>query len=74
MNDIILKGVKGIDKASMSKELNYLMKVDGEFTRVPQWVIDTNGTNLLDVMGHPDVDFSRTYSNDIHEIIRPTRD
>ena len=68
LNDIILKGVKGIDKASMSKELNYLMKVDHEFTKVPQWVIDTNGTNLLDVMGHPDVDFTRTISNDIHEI------
>ena len=30
-----------------------------------EWVIDTAGTNIMDVMLHPDVDVYRTISNDI---------
>jgi DNA-directed RNA polymerase II subunit RPB1 len=68
LNDIVLKGVKGINKASMNKEENLLTKVDNEFVKMPQWVIDTNGSNLLDVLNHPQVDFTRTFSNNINEI------
>jgi DNA-directed RNA polymerase II subunit RPB1 len=52
----------------MNREDNLLTKVDSEFVKMPQWVIDTNGSNLLDVLNHPQVDFSRTFSNNINEI------
>ena len=68
LNDIVLKGVKGISKASMNKEEGYLTKVGNDFQRNHQWVIDTVGTNLIDVLNHPQVDFTRTFSNSIHEI------
>ena len=31
-------------------------------------MLDTDGTNLLEVLGHPDVDHTTTFSNDIVEI------
>ena len=32
------------------------------------WVLDTVGTNLIDILGNPFVDSSRTYSNDVIEV------
>ena len=68
LNDIVLKGVKGISKASMNKEENHVIKVGENYEKNHQWVIDTVGTNLIDVLNHPHVDFSRTFSNSINEI------
>ena len=45
-----------------------MTKVGEDYERIPQWVIDANGTNLVDVMNHSHVDFSKTFSNDINEI------
>ena len=33
-----------------------------------EWVLETDGTALLDIMGRPGVDFTRTVSNSIMEI------
>ena len=68
VNDIILKGIKGINKVSMSKEENIMKKVGREYKKVPQWVIDANGDNLLDIMNHPSIDFTKTYSNNTNDI------
>ena len=68
VNDITLKGIKGIQKVSMSKEENLMKPVGREYKKVPQWVIDANGDNLLDIMNHPSVDFSKTYSNNTNDI------
>ena len=38
--------------------------------KAKEWVLDTDGTNMLGVMTHPGVDFSRVYSNDICEIVQ----
>lgn len=38
--------------------------------REKEWILDTEGTNLQAVMSHPDVDYTRTTSNDIVEILR----
>jgi DNA-directed RNA polymerase II subunit RPB1 len=42
----------------------------GRYVSVNEWVLDTDGTNLLAIMSHPDVDHTRTISNDIVEIIQ----
>jgi DNA-directed RNA polymerase beta' subunit len=41
----------------------------GEYTKANELVLDTEGTNLLAVMSHPDVDHTRTTSNNVIEII-----
>lgn len=40
----------------------------GEFRAISEWILETDGTNLLKVLGENDVDSQRTYSNDICEM------
>jgi DNA-directed RNA polymerase II subunit RPB1 len=40
----------------------------GRYEKVDQFVLDTDGTNFLDVLCHPDIDPQRLYSNNIHDI------
>jgi DNA-directed RNA polymerase II subunit RPB1 len=65
---IIIKGVNGIKSVSMYKNKdNY--DVDGNnYTQKDEWVLNTNGINLLELFTKPDVNTYRTYSNDIYEI------
>jgi DNA-directed RNA polymerase II subunit RPB1 len=41
---------------------------DNKYEAVQQFVLDTFGTNYLDVLIHPDVDGLRLFSNHIHDI------
>jgi len=70
LNDIVLTGIKNIKNASMSKyDDHYIFNIENNtFKKVPEWVIDTEGTNLLDIYKHPAIDKYRTISNDVHEI------
>ncbi|KAI9905239.1 hypothetical protein PsorP6_013712 [Peronosclerospora sorghi] len=43
---------------------------DVGFKMMNEWMLDTDGTNLLDVMCYPQVDSTRTISNDSVEIIQ----
>lgn len=38
------------------------------YEKHPEWVIDTEGSNLIDIVKHKAVDPIRTISNDIHEV------
>ena len=41
---------------------------DGKFNNTTEWFMDTNGNNLLDILSHPNIDYTRTISNDINEV------
>jgi DNA-directed RNA polymerase II subunit RPB1 len=69
--DTILTGVDGIGRAyprAVKNEVVYDPVVGG-FVPVTQYVLDVEGTNLLDLATIPNVDPLRSFSNDIHEII-----
>lgn len=71
LNDIVIKGVKGINSASMEKTDSMLYKMgdkSDDYTVKPTWVLYTEGSNLLDIFSHPHVDASRTFTNNIYEI------
>lgn len=42
----------------------------GEFKALAEWLLETDGTSLLQVLSERDVDSIRTYSNDICEIFQ----
>jgi len=50
-----LKGVKGINRV--------VVKMEGD-----EYVVYTEGSNFREILGMPEVDFTRTVTNDIHEI------
>ena len=68
--DTVLTGVDGIGRVHLRKlksELVYAEDVGGYIPK-EQFVLDTEGTNLYDLLVFPGVDGTRTFSNDIHEI------
>ena len=66
---VLLKGYKGINKVSLNKKQNEVYNDDkGIFEKVVEWVIDSDGTNLMEILANPNIDSSRTISNDIREI------
>jgi hypothetical protein len=69
MENILIKGTKNIKKSMMNKQSYQLYNEDTlKFEDAFEWVLDTSGTNMVDVMCHPRVDYTKTISNDINEI------
>ena len=68
LQNIVLRGIKGINKVILRKILDNMVEVNGIYKKQDIWVLDTIGTNLLDVLGLDFIDNKRTISNDIIEI------
>jgi len=68
LNNIVLRGIHGIRNVLPRKLQNYVVKDEGKYSQKDIWILDTTGTNLLDVLAFDFIDPSRTYSNDIKEI------
>jgi DNA-directed RNA polymerase II subunit RPB1 len=68
LNNVVLRGVKNIDKVILRKIKDNLVEKSGVYKKEDIWVLDTIGTNLLDVLGLDYIDSTRTVSNDIVEI------
>lgn len=65
----LIRGMPGLRSVSFTLVNDiYEQKEDGSYYAPEQFVLDTDGTNFLDVMSHPDVDGRRLYSNNIHDI------
>ena len=70
LNNIILKGIKGIPKIIIRKIANNMIKKDGNYVPEDIWVLDTVGSNLKSILAIDYIDVARTYSNDIQEVYK----
>jgi DNA-directed RNA polymerase II subunit RPB1 len=68
LNNIVLRGVGGIENVLPRKLQNMVIKEDGKYVRKDVWVLDTTGSNLMETLSLDFIDHTRTYSNDIKEI------
>ena len=68
LENVVLRGVKGINKVILRKIKNTAIENNGVYQKEDIWVLDTIGTNLLDVLGLDYIDNKRTFSNHITEI------
>ena len=71
LNSISLRGVKGIRRVFLMKHDKTVIEKDGTISTGndnTEWVLETDGTNLTQVMCLDGVDFTRTYSNNCVEI------
>ena len=69
IDNIIIKGIKSIKKVILLE--NKKMKYDNTkdtFVNTTEWFMDTNGNNLLEILSHPNIDYTRTISNDVNEV------
>ena len=68
LKNVVLRGIKGINKVILRKIIDNMVESNGIYKKQDIWVLDTIGTNLLDVLGLDFIDNKRTMSNDIVEI------
>ena len=72
INNFHLKGIKNIDKI---QNIDYALKVTFEnkthkFEETNEWLIITEGINMLDIRTLDGIDLNRTYCNDIQTIYK----
>ena len=68
LQKVVLRGIEGVNKVILRKVLDNVVEINGVYKKQDLWVLDTIGTNLLDVLGLDYIDNTRTLSNDIVEI------
>ena len=69
--DTVLTGVDGIGRVHLRTVKNELVYDEalGGYKAVDQYVLDVEGTNLYELAVFPGIDPTRTFSNDIHEVL-----
>ena len=71
MYETELRGIPGVTKIVTRCIKNYVSRSDnGEFKKQDIWVLDTTGTNLLNVLKNDYIDATRTFTNDIQEVYK----
>jgi DNA-directed RNA polymerase II subunit RPB1 len=70
LNKTELCGIKGINKVFLSQKDVANFEEDGTFVpkAYQEWVLETEGVNLREVLAVPEVDNTRTVSNHVKEI------
>jgi DNA-directed RNA polymerase II subunit RPB1 len=68
LQNIVLRGIKGINKVIMRKIKDNVVETSGVFKKQDIWVLDTVGTNMMSVLALDYIDANRTISNDIVEV------
>ena len=70
IESVVLRGIKNIDKVLLRKDPNVMRYEDGKFNRKDIWLLDTVGSNLIDILALDYIDNTKTYSNDIQEMYK----
>ena len=68
LENVLLRGVKDIDKVMLRKDPSNMVYEEGKYVRKDAWVLDTSGSNLIDVLALDYIDYTRTVSNSITEV------
>jgi DNA-directed RNA polymerase II subunit RPB1 len=69
LTSIVLRGIKNIKKVILRKVKDNLIEKAGGFVKNDIWILDTVGTNLLDVLGLDYINVNKTISNDVIEVL-----
>ena len=68
LNNVVLRGITNISNVNIRKIQNYMIKNENGYETKDIWVLDSAGTNLIDVLGLDFIDRTRSVSNDIREV------
>ena len=70
LNSVIIRGLPGIKAVTFRKgDQTYVFnKEAGKYETKEEYILDTDGSNFLEVMNHPAVDATRIYSTHVHDI------
>ena len=68
LTNIVLRGIKNIGKVIVRKIPDSVIENNGNYEKKETWVLDTVGTNMMDILSLDYIDANGTFSNDIQEI------
>ena len=68
LNSIVIRGIPGIKAVTFRNDKQYVEDVEGKYTPVEQYVLDTDGSNFIKVMNHPVVDGTKLYSTNVWDV------
>ena len=68
LKSIVLRGTSNIKNVLPRKLQNQVVHDDGKYIQKDTWVLDTTGSNLLDILSLDYIDWRRTFSNDIKQV------
>jgi DNA-directed RNA polymerase beta' subunit len=68
LNNIVLRGIKKIKKVILRKIKDNMVESSGIYKKQDIWVLDTIGTNMMDILALDYIDVNRTFSNSIMEM------
>ena len=66
--NLVIKGIDRINKIGIRQTKDNVVYEDGNYKMKDMWVLDTVGSNLIDILGNSYVNTDRTFSNDIIEV------
>lgn len=69
LENITLRGVENIERVVMMKYDRKVPSPTGEYVKEPEWVLETDGANLSEVMTVPGIDPTRIYTNSFIDIM-----
>ena len=69
LNSVVIRGVPGIKAVTFRKEGEYVEYKDGKYQQIENhYVLDTDGSNFLEVMNHPAIDGRKLISTHVWDI------
>jgi DNA-directed RNA polymerase II subunit RPB1 len=68
LNGVILRGAIGLKSVSFRKDETQYEERDGRYEKITQYMLDTDGSNFLEVMNHPAINGNRVYSTNVHDL------
>jgi DNA-directed RNA polymerase II subunit RPB1 len=68
LNNVVIRGLPGIKGVTFRNDKQSVEIVDGKYTEVEQYVLDTDGSNFIKVLNHPAVDGTKLYSTNVWDI------
>jgi len=63
-----VRGIPGLRSVRFKKLNQDLELIDGVYKSIDQFVLVSNGSNLLEILCHPSVDPTRAYSNNVYDM------
>ena len=67
LDNVVIKGIENIENLVIPDH-KITIKEDNEYIDKKEYILQSDGVNLLEIFNSKYVDFKRTYSNDINEI------
>jgi DNA-directed RNA polymerase II subunit RPB1 len=68
LNSLVIRGLPGIKAVTFRNDKNSVEVVDGKYQQVEQYVLDTDGSNFIQVMNHAAVDGTKLYSTNVWDV------